>query len=166
MTAGCIRRVLAKSSWWTNSFAWNIRSYILAITKSEVLAAMMITGYEQFKGLQGDYFIRSTETLGGGKRTLLVDKFFIRLPGAHTYHHSDHHQALKYNVLVLVFLTQDRSRARRQTGHWTKPLLSCEVSTVIFQVYQFRHLLSHTIKENNQTIRKHLLNGWPNLKYN
>lgn len=76
MAMGHIHKALPKSSWWISPLTWSIRSYILAITQSNVLTAPIITGYEQSQRL----LLRSTETLWRGvreKRKPPVGKFFL-----------------------------------------------------------------------------------------
>lgn len=138
MTAGCIHKVLVKSSWWTNTFGWATKSYVLIVTKSDVLTAMRNTGHEKFKSLQGDCFTWR------GKHKLIADKFFIGLPGAHSTHTTIRCQNTPFWFWYFSHKTE--------AGHWTKPFLSCELCMVIFQ---FQQLQRHMIKENYQIIRKH-----------
>lgn len=144
MTAGCIHKVLVRSSWWTNTFGRDTKSYILATTENDVLAAMMITGHERFKSWQGDFFFRTRATLEGESIKLLADKFFIRLPGTHSAHITTRYQNRPFWFWSFSH--------KREGGHWTKSLLFCQLCMVIFQP---QHLQFCMIKENYQTIRKH-----------
>lgn len=134
-----IHKVLVKSSWWTNTFGQDIRSYILIITKSHNDHRAW-TIPESARRL----LLQINSNTWRGKHKLLADKFFIRLPGAHSTLSTSKLQNTPFWFWYFSHKTE--------AGDRTKPFLSCELCMVIFQ---FQHLQCHMVKENYQTVRKH-----------